>query len=156
MNIYTGYVYIWYDTKAKLFYIGGHYGKVEDSYICSSLYMKRAYKKRPNTFKFKVLEYTYSTTNDLRLIEQKWLDKIKDQELYWTHNIYNKTVKYYNQKKNAFGGSYKGHTKIRTKPPWNKGLKGVQTQSDEKKRKCSEKMKETWKKRKAVVYSVSK
>jgi hypothetical protein len=30
---YTGYVYIWYDTKSKFFYIGGHYGKVDDAYI---------------------------------------------------------------------------------------------------------------------------
>ena len=55
MHIYTGYVYIWYDTKAKFFYVGGHYGKVNDSYICSNEMMKRAYKKRPETFKFKVL-----------------------------------------------------------------------------------------------------
>jgi hypothetical protein len=36
MSIYTGYIYLWYDTKAKLFYIGGHHGQVTDSYICSS------------------------------------------------------------------------------------------------------------------------
>lgn len=33
---YTGYVYLWYDTRAKLFYLGGHLGRVEDSYVCSS------------------------------------------------------------------------------------------------------------------------
>lgn len=35
--IYTGYVYIWYDTKAKLFYVGGHKGRVNDRYICSNI-----------------------------------------------------------------------------------------------------------------------
>lgn len=150
MTIYSGYVYIWYDTKAKLFYIGGHHGKVEDSYICSNKAMKRAYSKRPNTFKFRVLEYVYSGLEPLREAEQKWLDKIKDKELYWTENIYNDTVKYYNMKKVSKGGSQKGHKKNRTKPAWNKGLTGVIVQTDQKRRKCSEKMKETWAKRKAA------
>ena len=105
MNIYTGYVYLWYDTKAKLFYLGGHKGKVGDSYICSNAKMLNAYKKRPNTFKFRVLEYVTGDNNTLRLAEQKWLDKIKDEELYWIPNIYAKTVRYYNQKKQSSGGN---------------------------------------------------
>lgn len=100
MNIYTGYVYIWYDTISKLFYIGGHYGKISDSYICSNQPMKRAYKQRPETFKFRVLEYTNGTTKDLRLLEQKWLDKIKDHELLLSKNVKNGTHRYYNVKKN--------------------------------------------------------
>lgn len=102
---YTGYVYLWYDTRAKLFYLGGHKGKVEDSYICSNKMMLRAYNKRPDTFKFRVLEFVYGDNTELRISEQKWLDKIKDSELYWTPNIYNKTVRYYNQKKHASGGN---------------------------------------------------
>lgn len=104
MNIYTGYVYLWYDTKAKLFYLGGHKGKVEDSYVCSNKKMLNAYKKRPKTFKLRVLEYVFGDTSALRLAEQRWLDKIKDEELYWTPNIHNKTVRYYNQKKFSAGG----------------------------------------------------
>lgn len=120
---YTGYIYLWFDTKSKLFYLGGHKGKVEDSYICSNEMMKRAYVKRSHTFKFKVLEYTYGDNTDLRICEQKWLDMIKDEELYWTNNIYNKTVRYYNKKKLSLGGSVKGHKKNRTKPAYNKGMK---------------------------------
>lgn len=105
MSIYTGYVYIWYDTRAKLFYVGGHKGKVEDSYICSSVMMLRAYKKRPNTFRFRVLQYVYGNTQNLREAEQYWLNKIKDQELYWTPNIKNGSVRYYNQKKTSAGGN---------------------------------------------------
>jgi len=121
MNIYTGYIYLWYDTKAKFFYLGGHQGKVEDSYICSSKMMLRAYKRRPDTFKFRVLEYINGDTKTLRAAEQRWLNMIKDTELYWTPNIHNNTVRYYNQKKLSRGGSCKGHTKNRTKPGWNKG-----------------------------------
>jgi len=121
MNIYTGYIYLWYDTKAKLFYLGGHKGKVEDSYICSNKMMIRAYKKRPNTFKFKILQYTYGDNKDLREAEQHWLNFIKNEELYWTQNIYNKTVKYYNQKKHSAGGNGSAN-KGKSHSPWNKGL----------------------------------
>lgn len=102
---YTGYIYLWYDTKAKFFYLGGHKGGVEDSYICSNKMMLRAYNKRPETFKFRVLEYINGSTQDLRAAEQRWLNMIKDTELYWTPNIYNKTVRYYNQKKSSSGGN---------------------------------------------------
>ena len=143
MHIYTGYVYIWYDTKAKFFYVGGHHGKVNDSYICSNEMMKRAYKKRPETFKFKVLEYVNSDTKALRETEQKWLNMIRDEELYWTPNIYNKTTKYYNKKKSAVGGNGFGTNKGKsTIGGWNRGKTGVQNYKDpERSRKISEAMK---------------
>lgn len=122
MDIYTGYVYLWYDTKAKLFYLGGHKGKVKDSYICSNKMMLRAYKKRPETFRFKVLEYVNGDNSVLREAEQRWLNMIKDEELYWTPNIYNKTVKYYNKKKCSSGGNGSAN-KGKSHPAWNKGLK---------------------------------
>ena len=128
MSIYTGYIYLWYDTKAKFFYLGGHKGTVEDSYICSNKMMMHAYKKRPKTFRFKVLQYVYGGLDDLRNAEQRWLDMIKDTELYWTQNIYNKTVRYYNQKKLSRGGSRCGHTKNRIKPAWNKGYSKVEVE----------------------------
>lgn len=67
--------------------------------------MLRAYKKRPDTFKFRVLEYVQGTPIDLREAEQRWLNLIDDTELYWTPNIHNKTVRYYNQKKASSGGN---------------------------------------------------
>lgn len=118
---YTGYIYIWYDIKAKLFYVGGHYGKVEDSYICSNKPMKRAYKLRPHTFKFKVIQFVSGDVAILRQAEQRWLDMIGDHELMISDNVKNGTCRYYNVKKTANGGSHKGHKKNRTKPAWNKG-----------------------------------
>lgn len=147
---YDGYIYIWYDTKAKLFYIGGHYGKVEDRYISSSKPMLRAYKIRPETFKFKVLEYIVGSTTELRNKEQKWLDKIQDHELLLSENIKNKTVKYYNVKKNSVGGNGKGTNKGKSSiGGWNRGVTGS-FRSDEVKIKISIKQKETWQKRKAA------
>ena len=155
MTIYTGYVYLWYDTKAKFFYLGGHKGRIEDSYICSNKMMLRAYKKRPETFKLRVLEYVYGDNKNLREAEQRWLNMIKDEELYWTPNIYNKTVKYYNQKKHSSGGNGSAN-KGKSHTPWNKGLKGVQKYSDETRLKMSEKKKEYWAKRKNATTSVSR
>lgn len=148
MNIYSGYVYIWYDTKAKLFYVGGHYGHVNDSYLCSSKTMLRAYKKRPDTFKFKVLEYVCGTTIDLRICEQKWLNKIKDSELMISENVKNKTCRYYNVKKNAIGGNGLGTNKNKSSiGGWNRGLKGVQDYNNPEHRlKRSISAKQRWKK----------
>lgn len=86
-------------------------GKVEDSYICSSRTMMRAYKKRPESFRFRVLEYVYGDLTDLRLCEQKWLDKIDDSELLLTPNVEAGTVRYYNVKKFSAGGNGKGTNK---------------------------------------------
>jgi len=122
MSIYTGYVYLWFDTKARFFYIGGHFGSLHDSYVCSSRIMLRAYKQRPQTFKFRVLEYTYGTTKSLRETEQRWLNMIKDHELMLSENIKNKTCRYYNVKKNSTGGNGKGTNKGKSHSPWNKGL----------------------------------
>ena len=119
--IYTGYVYIWYDTKSKFFYIGGHYGRVSDSYICSNKPMMRAYKARPNTFKFKVLQYVNGTTFDLRIAEQHWLNMIKNTELMLSENVQRGTCRYYNVKRSAAGGNGKGTNKGKSHIPWNKG-----------------------------------
>ena len=137
MNIYTGYVYIWYDTKAKLFYLGGHKGKIEDSYVCSSRTMKRAYTKRPETFRFRVLQYIIGTNEDLRIAEQNWSNKIKDKELMLSENVKNNTCRYYNVKKNSVGGNgigtNKGNSNI---GGHNKGIVGVYKHDEPTKKEC--------------------
>jgi len=120
-NIYTGYIYLWYDTKAKFFYLGGHKGLVKDRYVCSSKTMLRAYNKRPETFTFKVLEYVNGSVKDLREAEQRWLDKIDDSELMTSENVQNNTCRYYNVKKNAVGGNGSAN-KGKSHKAWNKGL----------------------------------
>lgn len=120
MTVLDSYVYLWYDTKAKFFYLGGHKGRVEDSYVCSNRVMLNAYKKRPETFKFRVLEFC-SYVN-LRNTEQKWLNRIKDHEFMTSENVLSGTCRYYNVKKNASGGNGIGTNKGKSHPPWNKGL----------------------------------
>lgn len=82
-----GFVYIWYDRKCKRFYIGCHWGNVDDGYICSSSWMKKAYKRRPQDFKRKILVTNIRLRPDMYIEEQKFLSRIKPHEV---------KTKYYN------------------------------------------------------------
>lgn len=87
-----GFVYIWYDRKHKRYYIGCRWGNENHSYICSSPWMKRAYKRRPQDFKRKILARIYTNKKDLLQEEYKWLSLIKPDELgkryYNLHNYH--------------------------------------------------------------------
>lgn len=76
-----GFVYLWYDKKHKRFYLGCHWGDENDRYICSSVWMKRAYNIRSQDFKRRVLIRIYSNPQDLFEEEYKWLSLIKKEEL---------------------------------------------------------------------------
>jgi hypothetical protein len=77
----SGFVYIWFDRKHKRFYIGSHWGYPSDSYICSSTWMRDAYKRRPSDFKRRIIETINTSRKDLYEAEYKWLSLIKDGEL---------------------------------------------------------------------------
>lgn len=101
---YTGFVYLWYDAKRKWFCIGSHMGSLEDGYTSSTGFMDNAYKKRPQDFKRRVLYY-YNGSDQKELLaeEQKFLDRIKIEELCIGQNKKNGTIRYYNVKKTASG-----------------------------------------------------
>ncbi len=82
-----GFVYIWRDRKHKRFYVGCHWGREDDGYICSSSWMKKAYKYRPEDFKRRILVSRISSIKELRDIEHYYLNMIKPEEI---------KVKYYN------------------------------------------------------------
>lgn len=50
-------------------------------YICSSSWMKRGYKLRPQDFKRRILSRIYTTRKELLEEEFKWLSLIKEEEL---------------------------------------------------------------------------
>lgn len=75
-----GFVYIWYDRKHKRYYIGAHWGYETDGYVCSSPWMKQAYKHRPQDFKRKILKRIYTNRKDTFIAEEKYLDLIKKEE----------------------------------------------------------------------------
>jgi hypothetical protein len=85
-----GFVYIWYDRKRKRFYIGSHWGTEDDGYICSSNWMRDAYRKRPTDFKRKIISRVKTNRKDLLIEEYRWLQMIKDKEI---------KIRYYNLRK---------------------------------------------------------
>jgi hypothetical protein len=99
MHNYTGFIYIWFDTSARMYYIGSHFGPTTDGYTGSGIRFKRAFVSRPNCFRRRIIEYVNGDKSAILQREQAWLDLIKDEEL---------NVRYYNQKKSANGGSVKG------------------------------------------------
>ena len=87
-----GFVYIWFDRRRKMFYIGCHWGYEDDGYICSSNRMRDAYRRRPNDFKRRIL--VKNVEKQVLLIEEyKWLKLIKNEEL---------GIKYYNYANSIF------------------------------------------------------
>lgn len=85
-----GFVYIWYDKKRKMYYIGSHWGREDDGYICSSPRMRKAYKRRPDDFKRRILSKIMTDRNDLLDQEQKWFDMVKLREKYYNLNFLTK------------------------------------------------------------------
>lgn len=81
-----GFIYIWYDRKRKMFYVGSHFGTIDDGYICSSNRMRDAYRRRPNDFRRRIIQ-TNIPRDKLLDEEHKWLSRIKDEEL--KHRYYN-------------------------------------------------------------------
>lgn len=76
-----GIIYLWFDIKKKRYYLGAHWGTEKDGYICSSRWMKNTYKRRPETFKRRILEKNIDSKEKMFLREEAWLSKIKDSEL---------------------------------------------------------------------------
>ena len=88
-----GFIYIWFDRKHKRYYVGCHWGTVDDGYICSSKWMRDAHRYRPQDFKRRIIQK--SIARDTLLDEEhKWLSLIPDEEL---------GESYYNLSKKHFG-----------------------------------------------------
>jgi len=76
-----------------MYYVGCHWGTLDDGYICSSSRMRRAYKRRPKDFKRRILKSNISRES-LLSEEHNWLQLINDEEL---------GIRYYNLSKKQFG-----------------------------------------------------
>lgn len=93
MNEKYGFIYVWYNRWKKKFYVGCHWGREDDGYVCSSKLMREAYKRNPEYFKRRVVQRVY--VRELLLTEEhKWLSQIKDEQL---------GKKFYNLNKHHFG-----------------------------------------------------
>ncbi len=144
-------------------YIGSHHGKVDDGYIGSGTYFRKAYDKNPKIFKREILEY--NTDKDephvTYALEQKYLNLIND--IHLNENYYNLTPNAFspggwskgkklskNHRENI-GKANKGKRrdqelidqwrekmKLLNLTPWNKGQSGNHFHSSESKKKISE------------------
>lgn len=116
-----GFIYIWFDRKRKMFYLGSHWGHIDDGYICSSNRMRDAYRRRPQDFKRKILKSGIGRTVLLDE-EHRWLSFIKDEEL---------GQKYYNLRKHKWGHwTTDTNTRISVNEKISKKMKG-RKQSEE-------------------------
>lgn len=88
-----GFVYIWFDVKRKMYYIGCHWGTIDDGYVCSSNRMYNTHKRRPETFKRRIIKRGIPR-QELLEEEYKWLSLIPSDQL---------GRKYYNLHKHHFG-----------------------------------------------------
>lgn len=77
----SGFVYLWRDRKHKRYYIGCHWGTETDGYICSSNWMRDAYRRRPHDFKRRIITRVEEGRGDLIAEEYHWLSMIKDAEV---------------------------------------------------------------------------
>ena len=75
-----GFVYIWYDKKRKMYYIGCHCGTEDDGYICSSNRMRNAYKRRPGDFRRRIIG-KFDNKIEMLINENEWLTLIGKENL---------------------------------------------------------------------------
>jgi hypothetical protein len=99
-QIMSGFIYVWYDRKHKRYYIGSHWGSPDDGYICSSSWMKKAYRLRTTDFKRRIVA-TAASRSDLIREEQRWLDMMDDDKLAVRQTKDRSKVRYYNFMKRA-------------------------------------------------------
>lgn len=123
-----GFVYIWYDCKRKMYYIGSHWGTEDDGYVCSSRRMRNAYQYRPQDFKRRVLIRVYTDRTELLSLEENWLSLINFDDL---------GKKYYNLSKQA---NRNGSDNRKTNEKISQSLTGRKL-SEEHKKKISESLK---------------
>lgn len=130
-----GFVYIWYDKKRKMFYIGCHWGSENDGYVCSSNRMRDAYRRRSNDFRRKILKTNINNRSLLLDEEHYWLKMIRDEELNFKYyNASNKRFGHWSETQDKsgknhpmFGKKHSEESKLKMslsrqgKEPWNKG-----------------------------------
>jgi hypothetical protein len=105
----SGFIYIWFDSKYKRYYLGAHWGKENDGYICSSSWMKRSYYKRPSDFRRRIIKSNIKSRDDMYALEMRYLNMIKESEI----KPYNPKPRYYNLniKNNNVWHRYDDHIK---------------------------------------------
>ncbi len=87
----------------KMYYIGSHMGEPDDGYICSSKWMQRAYARRPDDFKRRIIYVLPPGNTHYQLLEEEFrtLQMIRSHEM---------GTRYYNRSTIVGFGTLKGGT----------------------------------------------
>ena len=111
-----GFVYLWRDSKHNRYYVGCHWGREDDNYICSSSWMKKAHKNRPQDFRRRILKTNLSKI-EMFDEELRIFGMIKPEEIkvrYYNLNISNNNVWHkYEDKLKSIGQKISGANKGR-------------------------------------------
>lgn len=95
---YNSFIYRWFDRTLKKFYIGSHYGEVNDGYLFGGIDIKKEYKERPDDFEREILSYhLVSEYSEIRKIEKEYLIK---------YDVENNDM-FYNRTNESYGGYHK-------------------------------------------------
>lgn len=93
---HNSFVYLWYDSHVKMYYIGSHYGDIYDGYKGSGVRFKNAYNKRPNSFERSIIEYCIVDNHgEIKSIEGKYINNISDKDWDRYYNLNRETQSYY-------------------------------------------------------------
>src|SRR5579859_5347002 len=121
-----GFIYIWKDKKHQRHYIGSHWGTKDDGYVCSSRWMRKAYRRRPHDFKRRIIQRGIPK-NSLREIEYRWLSLICEDDL--GKRYYNLTTHkmgtWPEEKARPEDTKKKISQSLKGNIPWNKGKTGI-------------------------------
>ena len=103
-----GFVYLWKNKINNKKYIGSHLGNINDNYIGSGIYFKRAYNKNPDNFE--------------RTILYIGIDYIDKEAYFLKHYDVMNNIDYYNLKNDAVGGWAHTHNNLLTIEKRNKKI----------------------------------
>lgn len=81
------FVYCWTDKARNMLYIGSHKGLIDDGYICSSKYMMKEYRERPQDFSRQII--AEGSHSDIRKLEEailKSCNAAMNESFYNRHN----------------------------------------------------------------------
>ena len=117
---YNSFIYRWFDRTLNKFYIGSHYGEVNDGYLFGGIDIKKEYKERPDDFEREILSYhLVSEYSEIRKIEKEYLIK---------YDVENNDM-FYNRTNESYGGYHKKSVEKRLNDIDENGLNHFQRSS---------------------------
>jgi hypothetical protein len=117
---YNSFIYLWIDKQKNMFYIGSHFGDINDGYLFGGIDIKSEYSKRPEDFERLILSYhTVKSQTEIRKIEREYLVK---------YDVENDD-RFYNRTNESYGGTHKKSIESRLKDIDENGLNAFQRAS---------------------------